>query len=96
MHSKKIGNVFSIGLIHCFFVRFIRKYHWLYHERGRVQFISPPSIAGGSRCALSFDETNVAASFDARHSYPRRALHVCAEAQVFFEVVWGDMVSPHR
>jgi predicted negative regulator of RcsB-dependent stress response len=36
VHSKKIGNVFSIGLIHRFFVRFIRKFHWLDHKIGPV------------------------------------------------------------
>ena len=91
MHSKKIGKVLNVGLIHCFFVRFIaslprsRKFHWLYHKVGPVHLIS-----------LFFDETDIAAPFHARHPYIRSGLQMSAEPQVFFEVVSGDVVSPHR
>jgi glutaminyl-peptide cyclotransferase len=47
VHSKKIGNVFNVGLIHCFLIRlitycFVAKFHCLNHKTVRVQFISFP------------------------------------------------------
>ena len=46
-------------------------------------------------CSLD-NKANVAASFDARHSYLRSVLHLGVEPEVFFQIVPGDMVSPHR
>ena len=73
MHSKKIGTVFSIGLIHCFFVRLIS---WLV-------FIGAEAIW----VKLFFDKANVAAAFDTSEPNFRQVVKVGVETHVFFQIV---------
>jgi hypothetical protein len=68
VHSKNIGTVLSVGLIHLFFVLMscgdsIRSYAiWV---------------------NLFFDEADVAAAFHARDSNPGKVLDVYAQTHVF-------------
>ena len=73
MHSKKIGTVFSIGLIHCFFVRLISWRVLIGVEATRVK--------------LFFDKTNVAAAFDTSDPNFRQVVKVSVETHVFFQIV---------
>ena len=72
MHSKKIGTVLSVGLIHLFFVlmsrsNFIRSYAlWV---------------------NLFFNEADVAAAFYARESNLGQVVGVCAQTHVFVQIV---------
>ncbi len=73
MHSKKIGTVFSIGLIHCFFVRLIS---WMVLIGTEAIWVK-----------LFFDKTNVAAAFDTSDPNFRHVVKVGVETHVFFQIV---------
>ena len=72
MHSKNIGTVLSVGLIHIFFVLMscgdsIRSYAiWV---------------------NLFFDEADVAAAFHVRESNTGKIVRVYAEAHVFVQIM---------
>jgi hypothetical protein len=72
VHSKKIGTVLSVGLIHLFFVlmsrsRSIRSYAiWV---------------------NLFFGEADVAAAFYARDSNPGKVVDVYAKTHVFVQIM---------
>ena len=73
MHSKKIGTVFSIGLIHRFFVRLIS---WMVLIGVQATWVK-----------LFFDKTNVAAAFDTSEPNFREVVKVSVETHVFFQIV---------
>ena len=73
MHSKKIGTVFSIGLIRCFFVRLIS---WMVVIGEEAIWVK-----------LFFDKTNVAAAFDTSEPNFRQVVKVRVETHVFFQIV---------
>ena len=73
MHSKKIGTVLSVGLIHLFLVlmsrsRSIRSY-----------------MPFGSN--LFFDKADVAAAFHARDSNTGKVVRVYAKTHVFVQIM---------
>ncbi len=72
MHSKKIGTVFSIGLTHCFFVRFIP---------------NAVICASLVPVKSFFDKADLAAAFHARQSDSRKIVDVCAQMHVFLDIV---------
>ena len=73
MHSKKIGTVLNVGLIHRFLFR----------------LINPGALIGESqmRVKLFFDETDIAAALNARFFDLRKIVGMCAEAHVFVQVM---------
>jgi hypothetical protein len=70
VHSKKIGTVLSVGLIHLFFVLM-----------SRADSIRSYAIWVN----LFFDEADVAAAFHARDSNPGKVLDVYAQTHVFVQ-----------
>ena len=72
MHSKNIGTVLSVGLIHFFFVLMSR---------------SGSNRSDAIWVNLFFDETNIAAAFDARDSNIGKVVRVCAETHVFVQIM---------
>ncbi len=72
MHSKKIGTVLSIGLIHLFFVLM-----------SRSNSIRSYAI----RVNLFFDEADVAAAFHARESNTGKVVCVYAKTHVFVQIM---------
>ena len=73
MHSKKIGTVLSVGLIHRFLLR----------------LISPTRFIGRSqmRVNLFFDEADVATAFDTRNADLRNVVGVSAKTHVFVQIM---------
>ena len=72
MHSKKIGTVLSVGLIHIFFVLM----------SGSIPLGHMPF---GSN--LFFDEADVAAAFHARDSNTGKVVRVYAKTHVFVQMM---------
>ncbi len=73
MHSKKIGTVFSIGLIHRFFVRLINSIGLIGHMDHMGQ--------------LFFNKADIAAAFHAREPNFRKVINLAVETHVFLEIV---------
>lgn len=73
MHSKKIGTVFSIGLIQRFLVRLM----------SRINLIGICAM----RVKLFFDKADLAAAFHACESNLGKLVEVCVEAHVFLQIV---------
>jgi hypothetical protein len=48
------------------------------------------------RVKLFFDKADLAAAFHACESDLGKVVEVCGEAHVFFQIVNGDVVAPHR
>src|SRR5436853_3993401 len=48
-----------------------------------------------SMLRVGFDEAYVAAAFDARDFYFRKIIGFGGEAHIFFDIVFGNLVSPH-
>ena len=73
MHSKKIGTVLSVGLIHLFLFR----------------VINPMRLIGLSQIQVKsfFDEADVAATFYARDSDIGKVVRVCAKTHVFVQIM---------
>ena len=72
MHSKKIGNVFSAGLIHRFLVRLIT-----------TGLIGLSLI----RVKLFFDKADVPAAFHAGESNFGKVIDVGVEAHILLQIV---------
>ena len=72
MHSKKIGTVLSVGLIHLFFVLMSRSDS----IRSYAMWVN-----------LFFDEADVAAAFDTRDSNTGKVVRVCAKTHVFIQIM---------
>ena len=72
MHSKKIGTVLSVGLIHLFFVLMSR---------------SDSNRSDAIWVNLFFDEANIAAAFHARDSNIGKVVRVCAKTHVFVQIM---------
>ena len=51
---------------------------------------------GGRASPLFLDEADVAAAFDAADSDFRKALCPGLQPQIFFEIVFGNVISPHH
>ena len=73
MHSKKIGTVLSVGLIHRFLFRVINRTGLLGLSEMRVNSF--------------FDEADVATAFDARFPNFRKIVRVCAQAHVLIQIM---------
>ena len=73
MHSKKIGTVFSIGLIQRFLFRLISPIVLIRHM--------------GHMGQLFFDEADVAASFNAGKSNLGQVVGVCAKTHVLIQIM---------
>jgi hypothetical protein len=71
VHSKKIGTVLSVGLIHLFFVLMSRSFIKSY----------------ATWVNLFFDEADIAAAFHARESNNRNVVRMCAKAHVLVQIV---------
>ena len=72
MHSKKIGTVLSVGLIHLFFVLMSRAVS----NRSYAIWVN-----------LFFDEADVAAAFHACESNMGKVVHVYAKTHVFVQIM---------
>ena len=72
MHSKKIGTVLSVGLIHLFFVLMSRAVS----NRSYAIWVN-----------LFFDEADVAAAFDACESNIGKVVDLCVKAHIFVQIM---------
>ena len=72
MHSKKIGTVLSVGLIHLFFVLMSRAVS----IRSYAMWVN-----------LFFDEADVATAFHARESNIGKVVRVYAKPHVFVQIM---------
>jgi hypothetical protein len=81
VHSKKIGTVFSVGLIHRFFIRLMPT------AVIGVSLVPVKSF---------FDKADLAAAFYAGDSNIRNVLKVRVKAHVFLQIVYRDVIASHH